>query len=112
MADALVVYAARMASLAVRRSNAKLILNGLIAIALDDDLLDRRDVGASLCLLCDAARRIQAFDPNEVKTIMEIAVPVRKKLVELCLKQLTTPERMGFTPSGFAKTFLYTPPPI
>ena len=111
MGDALIVYAARMASLAVRLADYRIIEKGLIALTLDADLVEPRDVYAPLCLLCDAAQRLDQFDAEAIKSILSRSVPARLKFTCKYVDTrvgLTTPKMMGFLPTGSSTEFLYS----
>ncbi len=110
MGDAICVYAARMASLAIRNHEAQIVVGGMIALALDDDIVDYRDVLASLCLLCDASQRLMRFDPESINAILQLATPKRSRLLRRYVNSrvgVTTPEMMGFVPTGEGSSFLY-----
>lgn len=57
----LFVYAARMATLAVREKNSDFLFNGLLAISLGRNDLDYRDCATLRVLMVDAARRLNAL---------------------------------------------------
>jgi hypothetical protein len=113
MAAALFLFAERMASLAIRNDDPGLVVNGLIALTLDDGTQDNRDALVPLCLLCDASRRLKMFDPKGIKAILGRATPKRSERFSHNIDtdfDGTTPETIGFVPTGEGATFHYSWP--
>ena len=109
----LAVYAARMASLGVRRGSEQVLLDGVTALAIDDDVVDWRDILVSLSLLCNACRRL-GLEYGAFLTIADSAIPERRKL----LREYITEEAdertlgsMGFEAVNTSEGFLYRPVP-
>ncbi|MCX6345998.1 MAG: hypothetical protein NT018_13160 [Armatimonadetes bacterium] len=104
-ADILMIYARRMAALAVRANNPELVSRGLIALVIEDARFDYRDTLVALTLLHHSARKLKA-EPGELFTnAAETASP---KTAELILRFARSPSglwwmghREVITSSGF-----------
>lgn len=110
IADSLLVYSARLATLAVRTCQSKYILLGVTALCLDKDLVDPRDVLAPLCLLVDAAKRTRTTKGIDFRSLSSIATSERREMIHEYVTNRfdsVSPEVMGFEPVGTGRVFLY-----
>jgi len=74
-------FCMRMAGLAVGTRQAGFLLAGLIALILDDDVLDPRDVYSLLAILNDASGRIAAPFERYCQLAARSATPLRSRLI-------------------------------
>jgi hypothetical protein len=108
LAGMLLVYGMRMATLSVREGNPIRVSHGLMALVLDQDLLDQRDVLCDAALLYDASTRLNVSPEALFRRSANYASSQRSSLL---LQYLTAPdymksaESMGFdvvtTEEGF-----------
>ena len=89
-------YAARMATLAVREKDSTFVRYGLLALVLDNDLQDYRDVLIVCSVIYDAATRIGENPEGLFHRVARLAAPRRKGLLEGFVVHPRSVESMGF----------------
>jgi hypothetical protein len=77
----LLAYSLRMATLAVRSQSVSAISWGTMALVVDPDLLDIRDVYRVLCALHDAAGRLDADPSGPMRECALFATPSRRSSI-------------------------------
>lgn len=109
LADLLPAFAVRMASYAVRENSAIILQTAFVSLTLEDKA-DNRGIIVALCLVCDAARRIN-FSAEQFFLLVKKAPPSRRKLMTQYLKKRRNQEVfvMSFEPTITPAGFLYVP---
>ena len=74
-------YAIRMAEIAVRRNEDCFIRFGLMALIVDDNKLDRRDVYTALALLLDSAKRLSCETDTMFEKIGSLGTAERSQII-------------------------------
>lgn len=82
-ASELSTFSIRCASFAVQASDATYLRPGILALLVDADALDPRDVVRTLGVLNDAASRLGvSLFPDVITPLIKSATPARRKLIE------------------------------
>ena len=107
-------YAIRMAELAVRRNDDRLIGFALYALIIDDKYTEARDVNSALALVMDAAKRIDADVSSFFLKAASLASPERRQLIESNLESRVNVASMdeilrglGYEATGGKEDFKY-----
>jgi len=74
----LIAFSLRMASAALQFGSAELVTAGTVALALDDDQVDERDVWLCLAVLHDAGSRLQQDMNSILQHAASLATPRRR----------------------------------
>ena len=78
----LVAFAIRMASAALQNNATDMVESGVVALTLDDDVLDDRDVYVALAVLDDAGRRLSVATDEVILRATKHATPRRQAVIE------------------------------
>jgi len=106
----LLAYAMRMAILAVRNNDNASLCVGAMALVVDDNRLDDRDVLRVLSVLHDAGIRIGAAPDAIIARVGRFATRERSSLFRSFLdgpRYMKSIHSMGFEAEGAADTFVY-----
>lgn len=107
----LVIFAIRMAILAVRISRPDFLVSSLIGIVADDDAVDYRDVLRAIAIIEDCASRLRIDFDSEIKNACRFASARRRSLIlqgylsrPVDMKGIAV---MGFTAVGESESLEY-----
>ena len=107
-------YSVRMAQMAVRTNDERLIRFGLMALIVTDKLMDPRDVFTAHALLLDAAKRIHANVESVFNGVARLATPTRRNTMETYVRERACEASMdnvldglGYAASGSGNSFSY-----
>ncbi len=81
LAAKLAAFALRMGAMALRERSVAKLRSGAIALTLDADVLDYRDVYRTLAVLCDAASRISAPFDEMMEQVAHHATSERASII-------------------------------
>lgn len=106
----LLVFTLRMAVLAVRTTDARVLKSALLGAIIDDDVLDWRDVLIALSLLEYCAKSLGVDLPAEFGELVTVASLHRRATIALYFRRPSdwrTPEIMGYRPDGQGTSFSF-----
>ncbi len=81
LAAKFLTFSLRIATFSIRTSNLEFILSGALALVVDDDLLDFRDVLRVTCVLYDAGVRLKCKPDAFLQRAAAVATPMRSSLL-------------------------------